>query len=258
MTQPMEGTGLTAEQLENLYNPDRGGEHPQITRAQWRAAVTGDETALGYWQWLAHKLAEEMDALVERQPAGQAAAALPVLRIAEGPVFSTPMDASAGLYIQVLSQHGRVSQDALLAFVREAVAKAGFDPDGNGLVGLPTVHGITALTYSMWFYDRAQAAQDAAATPEEADTHYLVIQEGGTSAELYVHSSYSEADAQEYRLDCVSNGAYRTSPCIEVPASLANHPQFYDIAEQLVRATTEIDFPDEEPGASEDNEGGEG
>ena len=56
----------------------------------------------------------------------------------------------------------------------------------------------------------------------------------------------------------MSNGAYRTSPCIEVPASLANHPQFYDIAEQLVRATTEIDFPDEEPGASEDNEGGEG
>lgn len=47
---------LTAAQLDDKYNPDGDGEHPQITRAAWRAAVANDETLTGYWAWVQHLL----------------------------------------------------------------------------------------------------------------------------------------------------------------------------------------------------------
>ncbi|WP_434716088.1 hypothetical protein [Paraburkholderia sp. A3RO-2L] len=79
-------------------------------------------------------------------------------------------------------------------------------------------------------------------TPDDA-IHYVLIQEGGTSTELYIHAHATRDDAEADREECETNGAYRTSEIIEVPASLATHPAFYEIAEQLVRAVSTIDFP---------------
>ncbi|WP_342051281.1 MULTISPECIES: hypothetical protein [unclassified Cupriavidus] len=133
MTAVFEGTGLSAEQLDDIYNTAGDGEHPELTRAMWRVAVAQEETVSGYWQWLAHQITmkpDEIEVKVDQK--------------------TTPMPQS----------------------------------------------------------------------------HFVVIQEGGASTELYVHSLDTAADADDYRADCTRDGAYRTSPWIEVPDALAGHPQF--------------------------------
>ena len=52
---------LLPVQLDEKYNPDGDGEHPQITRAMWRTAVEQQETISGYWDWLYHKLIEQAE-----------------------------------------------------------------------------------------------------------------------------------------------------------------------------------------------------
>lgn len=74
---------------------------------------------------------------------------------------------------------------------------------------------------------------------------YLVVQEGGTSTELYVSSYESEADAQEARVDC-GRGAYRTTPAIEVPGGVAALGEdFYSVVEKVVRAMPEMESLEE-------------
>lgn len=76
------------------------------------------------------------------------------LKIIDGPRFSNPINDRAGLYIQVLAHGGRPSSAELLEFVRAQVVAEGFDPDGQGWLGMPCTHGINSRTYAMWFYDR--------------------------------------------------------------------------------------------------------
>lgn len=52
---------LSPEELDEKYNPDGDGEHPTITRSDWRNAVALDETSSGYWEWLSHKLIEQAE-----------------------------------------------------------------------------------------------------------------------------------------------------------------------------------------------------
>lgn len=40
---------LTAEQLDEIYNPEGGGEHPDFTREDWRQEVANEDTLCGYW-----------------------------------------------------------------------------------------------------------------------------------------------------------------------------------------------------------------
>jgi len=54
----IEDYDLTAEQLDDKYNPDGGGEHPIITRADWRQAVESEDTLTGYWEWVEHQIFE--------------------------------------------------------------------------------------------------------------------------------------------------------------------------------------------------------
>lgn len=49
---------LSAEELDDKYNPEGDGEHPFLTRADWREAVANEDTISGYWAWLEHRLAE--------------------------------------------------------------------------------------------------------------------------------------------------------------------------------------------------------
>jgi hypothetical protein len=80
-------------------------------------------------------------------------------------------------------------------------------------------------------------------TPESEDVVFVVVQEGGSSAELYIHIHDSPGAAETDRVACMDEGSYRTSEVVEVPVSLADHPDFHTIAERLVRATTTIGFP---------------
>lgn len=43
---------LSATQLDDKYNPDGGGEHPDYTFEAWAAAVGKRGTWLGYWEWV--------------------------------------------------------------------------------------------------------------------------------------------------------------------------------------------------------------
>lgn len=47
---------LTAEQLDDKYNSDGDGEHPLITREDWRTEVAAHGTINGYWEWLEYRM----------------------------------------------------------------------------------------------------------------------------------------------------------------------------------------------------------
>lgn len=47
---------LSAGDLEAKYSPKGDGEHDMFPRAQWRQEVADQDTALGYWDWLQHKI----------------------------------------------------------------------------------------------------------------------------------------------------------------------------------------------------------
>jgi hypothetical protein len=69
---------------------------------------------------------------------------------------------------------------------------------------------------------------------------FLVIQEGGSSAEFYVHAHDSFENAEDDRTDCARD-AYRTSPIVEVPGALAAHGEvFYELIEDIIAASQEF------------------
>lgn len=73
---------------------------------------------------------------------------------------------------------------------------------------------------------------------------YAVVQEGGSSVEIYLHSHDNEAAAQSDRVSC-AKAAYRTSEIIEIPASVAAlGERFYEAAEELLKASLDVDYPE--------------
>lgn len=52
-------SALSLEELEEKYSPSGGGQHPLFTRQAWREMVVADDTLLGYWAWVHHKLNED-------------------------------------------------------------------------------------------------------------------------------------------------------------------------------------------------------
>jgi len=53
--------GLSAEELEQKYSPQGGGEHPDFPREDWREMIRIEDTLLGYWAWVNHRLTTEQD-----------------------------------------------------------------------------------------------------------------------------------------------------------------------------------------------------
>ena len=49
----------SAEELDEMFNPKGGGEHPGYPREEWRHAVANEDTISGYWEWVRHQLIEE-------------------------------------------------------------------------------------------------------------------------------------------------------------------------------------------------------
>lgn len=83
---------------------------------------------------------------------------------------------------------------------------------------------------------------------------FLVLQEGGSTGELYAHCFDSPEDAQSYRQDCTVNGAYRTSPVVEVPAALAATEAFIAVLEDALRASAGLEYVDVDEDAGPDDE----
>lgn len=53
--------GLHPWQLDLKYNPEGYGQHPVLTRADWRDAVYYEATLRGYWEWVSQMIEEELN-----------------------------------------------------------------------------------------------------------------------------------------------------------------------------------------------------
>lgn len=72
---------------------------------------------------------------------------------------------------------------------------------------------------------------------------HVTVQEGGSSGEFYLCSFDTTEAALAFRGSCADEGSYRTSGVVEVPASLAAHPDFIDVASALVLASHDVSYP---------------
>jgi hypothetical protein len=74
---------------------------------------------------------------------------------------------------------------------------------------------------------------------------FVLIQEGGSSTEQYLHWHDTLEEAEQDRYDCRDDGSYRTSPVVEVPAIFAALAgDFEEIVQAIVDAADDIDYPD--------------
>lgn len=74
---------------------------------------------------------------------------------------------------------------------------------------------------------------------------YVLIQEGGSSDELYLHAHTSMAEAEADRQSC-AQGAYRTTPAIAVNGMLAAMGEpFYEAIEAVLSSRDDLDYPEE-------------
>lgn len=89
---------------------------------------------------------------------------------------------------------------------------------------------------SVELYPMIAAGLDASA---EA-VAYLVVQEGGSSAERYLTGYDKLADAQAKRVSAWRDGAYPTSPIVQVPSALANHREFVAVLEEALFAAAQL------------------
>lgn len=110
-----------------------------------------------------------------------------------------------------------------------------------GLSGRPFSFGKTPRGK----YTITVAAEDEALIADKPKPTYCVVQEGGSSTEFYLHAHLTLREAEEDRVNCAEGGAYNTSPVIEIPAVTAALGElFYEYAEKLVAATTQMDYGD--------------
>jgi len=56
---------LSADDLDVHYRSN-GGEQPDYVRADWRYEVANEDTTVGYWDWVAHKLSIEYEDFMEQ------------------------------------------------------------------------------------------------------------------------------------------------------------------------------------------------
>jgi len=96
--------------------------------------------------------------------------------------------------------------------------------------------GTTELGFAEWLATNPTAGSDL----ETPATAFGVIQEGGSSSELYLSSFSSEEEALDFRRDCTRDGAFRTSFPIEIPAELnALGEVFYSVLDDVLSASTD-------------------
>lgn len=74
---------------------------------------------------------------------------------------------------------------------------------------------------------------------------YALVQQGGSSSELYLHAHPTRDEAEADRIDCALDGAYSTSEVVEVPAVLAALGEvFYAAVDEILGASTGLECVD--------------
>lgn len=108
-----------------------------------------------------------------------------------------------------------------------------------GLSGRPFTFGKTPRGK----FTITVAYEDASLIADKPKPRYCLVQEGGTSSELYLHAHLTLQEAKKDRVSCAKDGAYNTSPIIEIPpVTAALGELFYEYAEKLIGATTELEY----------------
>jgi hypothetical protein len=85
---------------------------------------------------------------------------------------------------------------------------------------------------------------------------FALIQEGGSSTELYLHVHGTAEEAEADRVECARKGAYRTSPSFTIPPELAAHGEvLFSLIEEALEAGANLELvPVEEPIGDEEAE----
>lgn len=74
---------------------------------------------------------------------------------------------------------------------------------------------------------------------------YVLVQEGGSSNELYVHAHATLIEAEDGRKSC-AEAAYRTSHALEVPPELAALGEvFYSFLDEFVHLPRQLSYPED-------------
>lgn len=82
--------------------------------------------------------------------------------------------------------------------------------------------------------------------PRQPKTVYFIVQEGGSSGELYLHTFNQARAAERHRRDC-AEGAYRTSPVGTLPTKVADalqaigDPELFDAVLTLAAAAENVE-----------------
>ncbi|MBK3780034.1 hypothetical protein G3A43_07175 [Paraburkholderia aspalathi] len=158
------------------------------------------------------------------------------------PVVSSELNAPAGLpgnYLLVARCHGEPGDRLVVVVTEEGVEAGQFNSERQVFEFLDRIGQPVAIQVRK---EGSVVVPEILKSPHEKkpETVFVVIQEGGSSNELYLHEHDSQAAANEHRLVCWDDGAYKTSPVVEVPASLAEHPDFASVAEKLLVASRKL------------------
>lgn len=143
-------------------------------------------------------------------------------------------------YLDAAKEHGNVSEpDHEVGDLQDALRVAW------GLMTAPQKAlflADTTVKQLIADYDNGDLPADRAMLEAIPDV-YLVTQEGGATGELYVHTFRNDEEAVAYRHNCVDDGSYRTAPPVKLTGLLPHCDNFHEMAESIVRATAEIDYP---------------
>lgn len=89
--------------------------------------------------------------------------------------------------------------------------------------------------------DLSQLIAAARAVINEGAPEYVVVQAGGSSTETYASTFDTERDAAKFRRSS-ADAAYNTSDPVTVPKSLAIHPRFGVVVQDILKASRTMNY----------------
>lgn len=92
---------------------------------------------------------------------------------------------------------------------------------------------------------RVAVAAETSALKKGRKTVHLYVQEGGSSTEIYLHAFNTAKQAAAGRRSCAA-ASYGTSQVVSAPASLVDHPEFFNVVEALLKGSLDVSYGDAE------------
>lgn len=101
------------------------------------------------------------------------------------------------------------------------------------------ISGSDAVDFIGEFREKAKALL------AKAKPSFVLLQEGGSSQELYVHAHETGAEADADRISCRDDGSYRTTPVVEIAPELAVLGEvFYEAVEAIIGTLGDMGYPE--------------